>query len=112
VPLFEALEPLRSGPGIVAKLLELPVYRRQLELRGNRQEVMIGYSDSNKESGFLQSAWALYRAQTELTELAKRGGRGGPVLPRPRGRGGARAAARPTARSWPSRRAPWRAGCG
>lgn len=91
VPLFEALEPLRSARGIVAKLLELPVYRRQLELRSHRQEVMIGYSDSNKESGFLQSAWALYRAQTELTELGRGAGitvqffhgRGGAV-----GRGG------------------------
>lgn len=71
VPLFEALEPLRSARGIMTKLLALPVYRRQLELRGNVQEVMIGYSDSNKESGFLQSAWALYRAQTELTELGR-----------------------------------------
>ncbi len=74
VPLFEALEPLRDGPAIMAKLLELPVYRRQLELRGKRQEVMIGYSDSSKESGFLQSAWALYRAQVELTELGKSAG--------------------------------------
>ncbi|MDY3556346.1 phosphoenolpyruvate carboxylase [Gemmata sp. JC717] len=91
VPLFEALEPLRSARRIVARLLELPVYRRQVALRGNRQEVMIGYSDSNKESGFLQSAWALYRAQTELTELGRGAGvtiqffhgRGGAV-----GRGG------------------------
>ena len=50
------------------------MYRRQLELRGNVQEVMIGYSDSNKESGFLQSAWALYRAQTELSELGRSAG--------------------------------------
>lgn len=91
VPLFEALEPLRSARRIVSTLLELPVYRRQIELRGDRQEVMIGYSDSNKESGFLQSAWALYRAQTELTELGRGAGvtiqffhgRGGAV-----GRGG------------------------
>lgn len=74
VPLFEALEPLRSARPILAKLFELPAYRRQLELRGNVQEVMIGYSDSNKESGFLQSAWALYRAQAELTELGRRAG--------------------------------------
>ncbi len=74
VPLFEALEPLRSARGIMSKLLELPVYRRQLELRANVQEVMIGYSDSNKESGFLQSAWALYRAQTELTDLGRGAG--------------------------------------
>lgn len=74
VPLFEALEPLRTSRSILAKLLELPVYRRQLELRGNVQEVMIGYSDSNKESGFLQSAWALYWAQVELTDLGRQAG--------------------------------------
>ncbi len=74
VPLFEALEPLRSARGIMAKLFQLPIYRRQLELRGNIQEVMIGYSDSNKESGFLQSAWALYRAQSELTDLGRSAG--------------------------------------
>ncbi|QEL20378.1 phosphoenolpyruvate carboxylase [Limnoglobus roseus] len=91
VPLFEALEPLRTGGKIVAKLLALPIYRKQLELRESVQEVMIGYSDSNKESGFLQSAWALYRAQVEITELGKKSGvtiqffhgRGGAV-----GRGG------------------------
>ena len=86
VPLFEALEPLRSARPILSKLLGLPAYRRQLELRGNVQEVMIGYSDSNKESGFLQSAWALYRAQAELTDL----GRGaGVVIQFFHGRGGA-----------------------
>jgi phosphoenolpyruvate carboxylase len=74
VPLFEALEPLRSARGIMTKLFALPVYRRQLQLRGNRQEVMIGYSDSNKESGFLQSAWALYRAQADLTGLGRTAG--------------------------------------
>ncbi|WP_422928700.1 phosphoenolpyruvate carboxylase [Singulisphaera sp. PoT] len=91
VPLFEALMPLREGPAIMERLLELPIYRKHVELRGNLQEVMIGYSDSNKESGFLQSAWALYRAQGELTELGKKAGitmqmfhgRGGAV-----GRGG------------------------
>ncbi|MDB5309125.1 MAG: Phosphoenolpyruvate carboxylase [Gemmataceae bacterium] len=74
VPLFEALEPLRTAGDILSALFGLPVYRRQLELRGNLQEVMIGYSDSNKESGFLQSAWALYRAQVELTDLGRRAG--------------------------------------
>ena len=91
VPLFEALEPLRSGQSIMQRLFALPVYRQHLELRGNIQEVMIGYSDSNKESGFLQSTWALYRTQEQLVELGRREGitmqmfhgRGGAV-----GRGG------------------------
>jgi phosphoenolpyruvate carboxylase len=74
VPLFEALEPLRNASAIVQRLLHLPVYRRHLHLRGDLQEVMIGYSDSNKESGFLQSAWALYRAQRALGETSRRTG--------------------------------------
>ncbi|MFO0822647.1 MAG: phosphoenolpyruvate carboxylase [Gemmataceae bacterium] len=71
IPLFEALEPLRSGRDIMAKLFSLPIYRKQVELRGNLQEVMIGYSDSNKESGFLQSAWALYRAQEDVSAVGR-----------------------------------------
>ena len=74
VPLFEALEPLQTACPIMEKLLALPAYRRHLELRGDFQEVMIGYSDSSKESGSLQSAWALYRAQGELVETGRRGG--------------------------------------
>lgn len=91
VPLFEALEPLQTARAILDRLFALPAYRRQLELRGHLQEVMIGYSDSNKESGFLQSAWALYRAQEDVTALGRQAGvsvqffhgRGGAV-----GRGG------------------------
>jgi phosphoenolpyruvate carboxylase len=91
VPLFEALEPLATARSIMAKLFGLPVYRRQVAFRGDFQEIMIGYSDSSKESGFLQSAWALYRAQVDMTDLGKSvgvsiqffHGRGGAV-----GRGG------------------------
>lgn len=91
VPLFEALEPLHHAQSIMQQLFALPVYRRHLEMRGKIQEVMIGYSDSNKESGFLQSSWALYRTQEQLVELGRREGitmqmfhgRGGAV-----GRGG------------------------
>ena len=86
VPLFEALQPLREAPALMERLFELPAYRRHLELRGKIQEVMIGYSDSNKESGFLQSAWALYRAQTELAEAGRRAGI---TLQMCHGRGGA-----------------------
>src|SRR5258708_33496656 len=74
IPLFEALEPLRDAKPIMERLFRLPIYRRQLAFRGNVQEVMLGYSDSNKESGFLQSAWALYRTQGELAELGRASG--------------------------------------
>jgi phosphoenolpyruvate carboxylase len=91
VPLFETLDALKTAVPIMQCLLHQPTYRKQLELRGDVQEVMIGYSDSNKESGFVQSAWALYRAQAALADMAARTGirvavfhgRGGAV-----GRGG------------------------
>lgn len=74
VPLFEALEPLTNARPMLAQLFALPAYRKQVALRGDLQEVMIGYSDSNKESGFLQSAWALYRAQVDATALGRESG--------------------------------------
>lgn len=91
VPLFEALEPLRQSATIVQRLLHLPIYREHLKLRGNVQEIMLGYSDSNKDAGFLQSAWALYQAQRALVDTGRRmgvtiqlfHGRGGAI-----GRGG------------------------
>ena len=91
IPLFEALEPLRHAATIVQRLLHLPVYREHVRLRGNLQEVMLGYSDSNKDAGFLQSAWALYQAQRTLVDTGHRmnitiqlfHGRGGAI-----GRGG------------------------
>jgi phosphoenolpyruvate carboxylase len=68
-PLFEQEQGLRDAPETMAALLRLPAYRRALRARGDFQEVMIGYSDSNKEIGFLGSAWALYQAQRDLTAL-------------------------------------------
>jgi phosphoenolpyruvate carboxylase len=86
VPLFETFDSLRTVVPIIQCLVHQPVYRRQLELRGNQQEVMIGYSDSSKESGFVQSAWSLYRAQHLLAEMAQRTGIRIPIF---HGRGGA-----------------------
>lgn len=86
VPLFEALGSLNSAVPIIQRLLTTPVYRKHLALRGNIQEVMIGYSDSNKETGFLQSAWALYQAQRALGETSRRMGIGIQIF---HGRGGA-----------------------
>ena len=86
VPLFEDLESLRGAGSIMQRLISLPLYRRHLQLRGDIQEVMIGYSDSNKESGFLQSAWALYRAQAAVAEISRRTGVAMQIF---HGRGGA-----------------------
>ena len=74
VPLFESSDALaRAGP-ILDELLRDPGYRAHLATRGDRQEVMLGYSDSNKESGFLAAAWMLHRAQEALVAVAREHG--------------------------------------
>jgi phosphoenolpyruvate carboxylase len=91
VPLLESADALTGAGRLLDRLLGEPSYRRHLATRGDRQEVMLGYSDSNKESGFLAAAWMLYRAQEALVatarshgvELTLFHGRGGAI-----GRGG------------------------
>lgn len=69
VPLFETIADLRAAPAIMRELLSLPVVRRSARAQGGVQEVMIGYSDSNKDGGFLSSNWELAKAQTRLTKI-------------------------------------------
>jgi phosphoenolpyruvate carboxylase len=91
VPLFEAGATLESAPATMNTLLSMPVYREALRAVGDEQEIMIGYSDSNKDVGYLASAWAAYTAQVRLAEVLRSydvtwcffHGRGGAV-----GRGG------------------------
>ena len=91
VPLFETIDDLQRGSSILEQALELPVYRAIVSVRGDSQEVMLGYSDSNKDGGYLAANWALYRAELDLVESARKTGmrlrlfhgRGGTV-----GRGG------------------------
>jgi phosphoenolpyruvate carboxylase len=71
VPLLESSDALTACGEILGELLSDAHYRRHLDGRGNRQEVMLGYSDSNKESGFLAAVWMLYRAQARLAEVAR-----------------------------------------
>jgi phosphoenolpyruvate carboxylase len=68
-PLYEEGESLAASPQIMSHLLDLPIYRAALAAQGNAQEVMIGYSDSNKDVGYLGSSWALYTAQKGLAQL-------------------------------------------
>ena len=75
VPLFEQLEALEHAPLTVDALLSDPVYARQLDGRGGIQEVMLGYSDSNKEVGYLCAAWALDRAHESIATVVARHGR-------------------------------------
>lgn len=68
-PLLETVADLQNGPTILRALLDNPTYRQHLECRDNRQIIMIGYSDSNKDSGFASARWALQNAQIQLAEL-------------------------------------------
>ncbi|MDH4324078.1 MAG: phosphoenolpyruvate carboxylase [Betaproteobacteria bacterium] len=91
VPLFESIHDLERGGEVIGAALEQPLYRSWVRARGDEQEVMLGYSDSNKDGGYLASNWALYKAAAALREAcSSRGvrlrlfhGRGGTV-----GRGG------------------------
>lgn len=69
-PLFETIADLHAAPQTLIDLLDDPVYRRHVATRGNRQTVMLGYSDSAKDGGLLAARWALQRAQVELLEVA------------------------------------------
>ncbi|WP_375457458.1 phosphoenolpyruvate carboxylase, partial [uncultured Methylobacterium sp.] len=74
VPLFETIDDLRAAPAIMKELLAIPVVRRSTRWQGGVQEVMIGYSDSNKDGGFVASNWELYKAQAKLTALGREAG--------------------------------------
>jgi len=74
VPLFESAEALAGCASILEALFTDPAYRAHLRARADRQEVMLGYSDSNKESGFLAANWMLHRAQSDLVEVTRRHG--------------------------------------
>ena len=69
-PLLETVDDLKNGPSILNALLDLDIYREHLETRGNRQMVMIGYSDSNKDGGLASARWALQNAQEALAATA------------------------------------------
>ncbi|HEX8720496.1 MAG TPA: phosphoenolpyruvate carboxylase [Pyrinomonadaceae bacterium] len=91
VPLFESIEDLRNCPGVCRRLWTSAAYAPYLDSWGRRQEVMLGYSDSNKDGGMLTSTWEIFKAHRALHEVAREcgvrlqlfHGRGGTV-----GRGG------------------------
>lgn len=71
VPLFETIDDLRAAPQILDQLLKVPLARRSLVGRDNQIEVMLGYSDSNKDGGFICSTWELEKAQRNITRSLK-----------------------------------------
>ena len=91
VPLFETIEDLQVSASTLRAALAVPAYRQLVDSKDGLQEVMLGYSDSNKDGGYMAANWALYRAELDLVEVAEEAGirlrlfhgRGGTV-----GRGG------------------------
>ncbi|MFF2886087.1 phosphoenolpyruvate carboxylase [Paenibacillus sp. NPDC057967] len=71
VPLFETIDDLHAAPGIMKELFEIPVYRKAVEARGNMHEIMLGYSDSNKDGGVVTANWELRVALKEITAAGK-----------------------------------------
>lgn len=74
VPLFETIEDLERAAGMLADLWGHADYRAHLRRRGKVQEVMVGYSDSNKDGGYLAANWFLYKAQKEMSRVADESG--------------------------------------
>jgi len=73
VPLFETVDDLNRAPEVLTRLFEMPAYLAHIQHRGI-QEVMIGYSDSNKDAGFVAANWALYQAQEGIAAVCKKHG--------------------------------------
>ncbi|WP_127508611.1 phosphoenolpyruvate carboxylase [Paenibacillus humicus] len=86
VPLFETIDDLHAAPEIMKRLFELPLYRQAVEARGNQHEIMLGYSDSNKDGGVVTANWELRMALNDITET---GAQYGVKLKFFHGRGGA-----------------------
>ncbi|MGH8690341.1 MAG: phosphoenolpyruvate carboxylase, partial [Burkholderiales bacterium] len=74
IPLFESIADLGRCGQVLAAALDLPLYKAWVEARGGEQEVMLGYSDSNKDGGYFTSNWSLYKAEAALVEACRRRG--------------------------------------
>ena len=72
VPLFETIDDLQAASPILENLFTLPIYREHLSKCANAQMVMIGYSDSNKDGGYVMANWALYQGQESITKVAQK----------------------------------------
>ncbi len=71
-PLFETQEDLRTASAVMESLFQQPAYKRHLNRTGRKQTIMIGYSDSNKDAGYMAANWELYKAQESLTEICRK----------------------------------------
>jgi phosphoenolpyruvate carboxylase len=86
VPLFETVEDLQQAANVMKQLYEIPEYKAQLKARGNKQTIMLGFSDGTKDGGYLMANWSIYKAKEQLTRISREhkvdvvffDGRGGP----------------------------------
>jgi phosphoenolpyruvate carboxylase len=86
VPLFETIEDLADSQVVMESLYSIPAYRAHLERRGNKQTIMLGFSDGTKDGGYLRANWSIFRAKENLTMMSRKygitavffDGRGGP----------------------------------
>jgi phosphoenolpyruvate carboxylase len=86
VPLFETIEDLQNAAGVMELLYTHPVYREHLTGRGNKQTIMLGFSDGTKDGGYLMANWSIYKAKEDLSKISRKynidviffDGRGGP----------------------------------
>lgn len=86
VPLFETVNDLKEAAAIMETLYSNPFYKAHLESRGNKQDIMLGYSDSTKDGGYLMANWSIFNGKTSLTKVSEKhniklaffDGRGGP----------------------------------
>ncbi|MFB9056063.1 phosphoenolpyruvate carboxylase [Mariniflexile ostreae] len=86
VPLFETIPDLENAPGVMEQLYTNPAYMAHLKARGNKQTIMLGFSDGTKDGGYLMANWGIYKAKELLTEMSRKyditaiffDGRGGP----------------------------------
>src|SRR5690606_24060047 len=86
VPLFETVDDLKRAADVMRTLYTHPQYAAHLAKRGNKQTIMLGFSDSTKDGGYMMANWSIYKAKVELTEMARAydvdliffDGRGGP----------------------------------
>ncbi len=74
IPLFEKIEDLKNAAATLDAILSHPLYREHVSRLGNRQIIMVGYSDSTKDGGYLAACWGLYRAQSQLQAVAEKHG--------------------------------------
>jgi phosphoenolpyruvate carboxylase len=86
IPLFETIDDLAQAGEVMEKLYQLPEYKKHLQNRGNKQTIMVGFSDGTKDGGYLRANWSIFRAKENLTRISRQhdvtvvffDGRGGP----------------------------------